>query len=154
MRTRVDMSPPLARGLAAGGVGTLALSGFALLRNAALGHPPPYATRRIASRLLRPLLRRPLRPPEALAWGLGLRCVYGPLLGLAWACLPLSQHRSPARGLLLGLGVWAFELLSLPLLRATSPASTWSRGEHLLLFAQTSLFGIVTQRAMGGHLPR
>ena len=143
------MSASLVRGATAGAVGTLALGGFALLRNAALGHAPPYAARRIASRLLGRVLHRTLRPPTALAGSLGLRFTYGPLLGLTWvhlrAALPTALL---PRGVLLGAGVWALEQLTFPLLRATSPARTWSPAEHAFLLAQTLLFGVTTERCL------
>jgi hypothetical protein len=143
------MSASLVRGATAGALGTLALGGFALLRNSALGHTPPYAARRIASRLLGRVLHRPLRPPAALAASLGLRFIYGPLLGLAWSRLreALPTALLP-RGLLLGAGVWALERLSFPLLRATAPAHTWTPAEHALLLGQTLLFGLTTERCL------
>jgi hypothetical protein len=143
------MNLSLARGATAGAVGTLALGGFALLRNATLGHAPPYAARRIASRLLGRVLHRPMRPPAALAWSLGLRFTYGPLLGLAWSRIRTALPAAPfARGLLLGAGVFALEHLTFPLLHATAPARTWTRAEHALLLAQTSLFGLATERCL------
>jgi hypothetical protein len=133
------MSASLVRGATAGAVGTLALGGFALLRNAALGHAPPYAARRIASRLMGRTLHRTLRPSIALAGG----------LGLAWARLreALPTARLP-RGLLLGAGVWALEHLTFPMLRATAPARTWTLAEHSFLLAQALLFGLVTERCL------
>jgi hypothetical protein len=141
------MSSSLVRGATAGAVGTLALGGFALLRNAVLGHTPPYAARRIAARLVGRALHRPVGPRAALAWSLGLRCTYGPLLGLAWSRVRAALPSSPvARGLLLGAGVWALEHLTFPLLRATPPPRTWTRAEKALLLTQTLLFGLVTER--------
>jgi hypothetical protein len=130
-------------------VGTLALGGFALLRNAALGHTPPYAARRIASRLLSRVLHRPMRPLAALAWSVGMRFTYGPLLGLAWARIRTVLPSAPLpRGLLLGAGVCVLEHLSFPLLHATAPARTWTRAEHAFLLAQTLLFGLATERCL------
>ncbi len=143
------MSTSLVRGATAGAVGTLALGGFALLRNAALGHAPPYAARRIASRLLGRALHRPVRARVALVGSLGLRFTYGPLLGLVWARLRAALPASSlTRGLALGAGVWALEHLTFPMLRATSPVHTWTRAEHALLLAQTLLFGLSTERCL------
>ena len=143
------MSASLVRGATAGAVGTLALAGFALLRNAALGHAPPYAARRITSRLLRRVLHRSVRPRVALAGSLGLRMTYGPMLGLAWVRLrPALPASLLTRGVLLGVGVWALEQLTFPLLRATPPPRTWTRAEHALLLAQTLLFGLATERCL------
>jgi hypothetical protein len=143
------MSASLVQGAASGAVGTLALGGFALLRNAVLGHAPPYAARLITSRFLGRVLHRPVRPRLALAGSLGLRMTYGPLLGLSWvrlrAALPTSRL---TRGVLLGVGVWALELLTFPMLRATPPPHTWTRAEHAFLLAQTLLFGLVTERCL------
>ncbi|WP_224240596.1 hypothetical protein [Hyalangium gracile] len=134
------------RGASAGAAGTLALGGLALLRNAVLGHSPPYAARRIAARLVGRLLVRPLSPREALFWSLGMRWLYGPMLGVAWArfraVLPPSLL---ARGVLLGAGVWGLEQASFPIVDATPLARTWSRAEHGFLLAQTVLFGLVTE---------
>jgi hypothetical protein len=143
------MSASLVRGATAGAVGTLALGGFALLRNAALGHMPPYAARRITSRLLGQVLHRSVDPRVALAGSLSLRMTYGPLLGLAWVRLRAALPAPPlARGVLLGMGVWALEHLTFPMLRATPPPSTWTRAEHAFLLAQTLLFGLATERCL------
>jgi hypothetical protein len=143
------MSSSCSRGAIAGAVGTLALGGFALARNAALGHAPPYAARRIASRLLGRVLHRRVRPPAALAASLGLRFTYGPLLGLAWARLRTALPAAPlARGLVLGVGVWTLEQLTFPRVRATPPAQAWTHAEHAFLLAQTLLFGLATERCL------
>ena len=143
------MSAALVRGATAGAVGSLALGGFALLRNAVLGHAPPFAARLITSRLLSRVLHRPVRPRVALAGSLGLRITYGSLLGLAWvrlrSALPASRL---TRGGLLGVSVWALEHLTFPMLRATPSPRTWTRAEHAFLLAQTLLFGIATERCL------
>jgi hypothetical protein len=72
-------------------------------------------------------------------------------LGLGWGTLPVSRPSSLTRGLLLDLCVWSFEQLTFPAVRATAPASTWTRGEHFFLLAQTVLFGLVTQRILGAR---
>lgn len=140
------MSAALLRGAAAGTVGTLALGGFALLRNAALGHAPPYSAHRLAARLVGRVSHRSVSPRAALAWSLGLRFTYGPVLGLVWARIREGLPSSLLlRGLLLGAGVSAFERLSFPTLRVTSAPRTWTRAEHAFLLAQTCLFGLVTE---------
>ena len=143
------LRPALVRGASAGVVGTFALGGFALLRNAVLGHLPPYAARRIAARLVGRVLHRHVRPGEALVWSLGLRAAYGKGLGLAWACVRERLPRSPLmRGVLLGAGVSTLEHLTFPLVHATTPPRTWSRAEHVFLVAQTLLFGLVTELSL------
>jgi hypothetical protein len=140
------MSVSLLRGIAAGAVGTLALGGFALLRNAALGHAPPYSSRRLAARLVGRVSHRRVSPRAALAWSLAMRFMYGPSIGLAWTRIREVLPSSPLlRGVLLGAGVWAFELLSFPTLRVTASPRTWTRAEHAFLLAQTCLFGLVTE---------
>jgi hypothetical protein len=136
-------------------VGTLALGGLALLRNAALGHAPPYSARRLAARLVGRVSHRPVSPRRALAWSLGMRFTYGPVLGLVWTRLREALPASPlARSLALGAGVWALELLSFPTLRVTSPPRTWTRAEHAFLLAQTCLFGLVTEQGLARSLHR
>jgi hypothetical protein len=143
------MSAPLLRGAAAGAVGTLALGGFALVRNATLGHAPPYSARRLAARLVGRVSHRRVSPRGALAWSLGIRFTYGPALGLAWAWLRQALPSSPLpKGPLLGAGVWALELLSFPALRATTAPRTWTRAEHAFLLAQACLFGLITERCL------
>jgi hypothetical protein len=140
------MSAALLRGATAGAVGTLALGGFALLRNTALGHAPPYSAHRLAARLVGRVSHRSVSPRAALAWSLGLRFTYGPMLGLIWA--RIREGLPPSlllRGLLLGAGVSAFERLSFPILRVTPAPRTWTRAEHAFLLAQTCLFGLVTE---------
>lgn len=140
------MSSSLLRGASAGTLGTLALGGFTLLRNAALGHAPPYSARRISARLVGRVLHRRVSPREALFWSLGQRWLYGSTLGLAWTRVRSALRLSTlSRGLVLGAGVWTFEQITFPLLRATRPPRTWSRAEHGFLVAQTFLFGLVTE---------
>lgn len=142
------MDATLKHGLIAGTAGTLAHQGLTPLRNAWLGHLPPYAVRTIVSRLGKHVLSRPLRASQARGWGLVMRFTYGPALALAWTRVRAWVPRSlpvPLRGLLLGAGVFAFEVLSLPLVGATRPPRTWTRGDFALLAAQTGLFGLVTE---------
>ncbi|KFE68619.1 hypothetical protein DB31_7856 [Hyalangium minutum] len=130
-------------------MGTLALGGFAVLRNAALGHAPPYSARRLAAQLVHRVTRRTVPPRRALAWSLGMRFTYGPVLGLIWARLRERLPPSPLlRGLLLGAGVLTFEHLSFPALHVTAPPRTWTRAERAFLLAQTCLFGLVTEWAL------
>jgi len=143
------MNALLLRGAAAGAVGTLALGGLALLRNAALGHPPPYSARWLAARLVGRVTHRLVPRRQALVWSLGLRFTYGPVLGLVWTRLREALPPSPlTRGAVLGVGVWALELLSFPTLRVTASPRTWTRAEHAFLLAQTCLFGLVTERRL------
>ncbi len=143
------LSPSIVRSASAGAVGSLALGGFALLRNAVLGHVPPYAARRITARLMGRVLHRRVRPRTALAWSLVLRAGYGKGLGLAWGQLRTALPRSTlARGLLLGAGVSTLEHLTFPLVHATRPPRTWTRAEHVFLVAQTLLFGLVTEASL------
>lgn len=140
------MSEPWIRGAAAGAVGTLALGGFALLRNATLGHAPPYSAHKLAARVVGRVLNRSVSPRSALAWSVGMRFTYGPALGLAWSRVRARLPGSLVlRGLVLGAGVWALELLSFPTLRVTTAPRTWKRAEHAFLLAQTCLFGLVTE---------
>lgn len=143
------LSPSIVRAASAGAVGSLALGGFALLRNAALGHVPPYSARRITARLLGRVLHRRVRPREALVASLLLRVGYGKVLGLAWAQVRSALPRSTLmRGLLLGAGVSTLEHLTFPLVHATLPPRTWTRAEHAFLVAQTLLFGLVTEASL------
>jgi hypothetical protein len=135
-------------------VGTVALGGFAPLRNTALGRRPPYSARRIASRLVGRALHRRVSSREALVWSLGLRGLYGPMLGLAWARVRWGPPDSAlARGLLLGAGVWSLEHLTFPLVRAPTPARTWTLAEQAFLLAQTLLFGLVTEASLSALEP-
>jgi hypothetical protein len=139
----------LPRGFGAGAVGTLALTALEPLRDSLLGHRAPYAANHIASRMARRWLGVRLGPRAAWRWGLALRWVYGPTLGLLHAWLrPVFPRRAGPRGLLLGGGVWLLERLSFPLLGVTSPPRTWSRAEHALLALQTSVFGLVTESVL------
>lgn len=150
------MAATLTQELLAGTAGTLAHQGLTPLRNAWLGHLPPYAVRTIVSRLGERVLGRPPRDSQARGWGLVMRFTYGPSLALAWtrvrAWLPRSLP-TPVRGLLLGAGVFAFEVLSLPLVGATRPLRTWTRGDFALLAAQTGLFGLVTEAVLSRGEP-
>ncbi|AKI98594.1 Hypothetical protein AA314_00221 [Archangium gephyra] len=128
------------RGLGAGVLGTLALTASEPLREFLLGHPPPYSVSHIARRAARAWLGVRLRPGEAQRWGLFLRWLYGPTLGVLSLQFP---GPAPLRGLLLGGGVWLFEWLSFPRLRVTPPPRTWSPAERQWLALQCLLFGLV-----------
>ncbi|HEX5751263.1 MAG TPA: hypothetical protein VFZ09_33880 [Archangium sp.] len=135
------------RGLGAGVLGTLALTVSEPLRDSRLGHPPPYSVSHIARRAARAWLGVRLRPREAQRWGLAMRWLYGPTLGVLGVWLrPLAPV--PLHGLLLGGGVWLFERLSFPLLRVTPPPRTWSPAERRWLALQALLFGLVTASAL------
>lgn len=136
-------------GLLAGAVGTLALSALEPLRNAWLGHEPPYAVRPLLTRGVRRLGGPRLPARTAQRWGLALRWVYGPSLGLLYAAvrpgLPASARLG---GFTLGAGVGLFERIAFPLLRVTPAPRTWSRGEKILLGLQVLLFGVVTEAVL------
>lgn len=135
----------LFQGLGAGVLGTLALTASEPLRDAVLGHPPPYSVRHIARRAARTWLGVRLRRREAQRWGLALRWLYGPTLGVLHGGLrPALPVAAPFHGLLLGGGVWLFERLSFPRLRVTPPPRTWSSAERQWLGLQCLLFGLVT----------
>lgn len=148
------MNATLKHGLLAGTAGTLAHQGLTPLRNAWLGHLPPFAVRSIVSRLGERVLGQPLSDARTRDWGLAMRFTYGPSLALAWTrvrgWLPRSLP-TPVRGLLLGVGVLAFEVLSLPVVGATRPLRTWTRGDFALLAAQTGLFGLVTEAVLSRY---
>lgn len=137
------------RGLGAGVVGTLALSGVELVRDRLLGHPAPYAVDPIARRGARKWLGVRLSPRAAHRWGLLMRWIYGPTLGALYA---LVRPRLPSRvrlgGLALGGAVGGLEQLAFPLLGVTTPPRTWSRAEHGLLAVQVIVFGAVTEACL------
>ncbi|WP_375769080.1 hypothetical protein NR798_46675 [Archangium gephyra] len=126
-------------------IGTLALSASEPLRDSMLGHPPPYSVGNIARRAARAWLGVRLRPRQAQRWGLAMRWLYGPALGVLQGSLRFLLPTSmPLRGFLLGGGVWLFERLSFPRLRVTPPPRTWSSTERQWLALQCLLFGLVT----------
>ncbi|HYO69547.1 MAG TPA: hypothetical protein VEU33_26065 [Archangium sp.] len=129
------------KGLGAGVLGTLALTASEPLRDSLLGRPPPYSVRHIARRAARAWLGVRLPPRAAQRWGLVMRWLYGPALGVLSLRLP---GPAPLHGLLLGGGVWLFERLSFPLLRVTPHPRTWSPAERRGLALQCLLFGLVT----------
>lgn len=139
----------LPRGLGSGVVGTLALSAWEPLRDAVLGHSPPYSTREIARRGARRWLGVRLGAREAQRWGLVMRWLYGPALGAVYAWLrPVIPPALRLRGLTLAGGLWLFERLSFPLLGVTRSPRTWSAKEHRLLALQGLLFGLVTEAVL------
>ncbi|NOK21649.1 hypothetical protein [Corallococcus carmarthensis] len=144
------MRTPYAAAYVAGAVGTGALGLLVSARNASLGHPPPYAARHIARQVLSRLFRRRMSRREASRWAFALRAGYGPLLGMGWGLVRMRTSKWPllGSGVLLGLGVLAFERMAFPLFKATALANTWSRAEHVWLFAQTAVFGVVTEATM------
>ncbi|MFP2909562.1 hypothetical protein ACLESD_31860 [Pyxidicoccus sp. 3LFB2] len=147
------MRATLPQALLAGAAGTVALRAFVALRNRVLGRPPPYAARHIAARLARSVLHQELSFVQARRWGDAMRAVYGPLLGVAWTFVRETASRSPAPpGLVLGVAVLGFELLSFPVLNATESPRTWSATEHGWLVAQTAVYGLVTEATLSALL--
>ncbi|GMU10835.1 hypothetical protein [Corallococcus caeni] len=144
------MRNPYAAAYVAGAVGTGALGVLVSVRNATLGHAPPYAARNIARHVLGRLFGRKLSRHEASRWAFALRAGYGPLLGMGWGLVRrrTSKWTLLHSGVLLGLGVLAFERAAFPVFKATALANTWSRAEHVWLFAQTAVFGVVTEATM------
>ncbi|MBZ4334751.1 hypothetical protein [Corallococcus sp. AS-1-12] len=144
------MRNPYAAAYVAGAVGTGALGALVTVRNAWLGHPPPYAARNIARHVLSRLFGRKLSRREASQWAFALRAGYGPLLGMGWGLVRrrTSKWTLLHSGALLGLGVLAFERAAFPVFKATAAEGSWSRAEHVWLFAQTALFGVVTEATM------
>lgn len=142
-------SPWLVRGLAAGALGTLALSAWEPLRDGLLGHAPPYSMRDIATRAFRNTWGIRLAPRPAQRLGLLMRWLYGPALGVLYAGLrPALPPAARRWGLLLGAGVGLFEQLAFPLLRVTAPPRTWTPAEHALLAFQVLLHGLVTEAVL------
>ena len=146
---------PLPLGLGAGALGTGALSALEPLRDALLGHPPPYAVRQLARQVARHWLGLRLGPRAAQRWGLVMRWVYGPALGgLYGLARPALPRWGALRGLVLGAGVWLLESLAFPRLGVTPPPRSWSPAERWLLVLQTSVFGLVTEAVLSrGHAP-
>jgi len=137
------------QGLGAGALGTLALTGLEPLRDAWLGHAPPYAVKHIVAQGAKQWLGLRLAPPTAGRWGLVMRWVYGPTLGALHAWLrPLLPQARGLRGGLLGGGVWLFEWLTFPRLGVTPPPRAWSPAERHWLAVQTLVFGLVTEAVL------
>jgi hypothetical protein len=147
------MRATLSQALMAGAAGTVALRAFVALRNRVLGRAPPYAARHIAARMTRAVLHRELSPVQARRWGDAMRAVYGPLLGVAWTFARERASGTPIPpGLVLGVGVLGFELMTFPLLSATESLRTWSAAEHGWLVAQTAVYGLVTEATLSALL--
>jgi hypothetical protein len=131
--------------LFAGALGTLALNGFERLEWLVLGRVSIYAPRSIARHLAAMWLATPISPRVARRLGTVLRCIYGPSLGLLIDRMESRRRWSTlGTGLVTGLGIYAFELIAMPHVRATPPLRRWSAGETLLLLAHTTVFGIAT----------
>ena len=137
------------RGMGAGALGTLALTGLEPLRDALLGHAPPYAVKHLAAQGAKRWLGLRLAPRAAGRWGLVMRWVYGPTLGALHVWLrPRLPQAGWLRGGVLGGGVWLFERLVFPRLGVTPPARSWSPAERHWLAVQTLLFGLVTEAVL------
>ncbi len=134
--------------LEAGAAGTLAVSGLAKLERMLLGRAPVYSPSLMAVRLSRKLIgRRPTREVRETA-GTLMRWSYGPALGIGFGLARPSLPQGPlARGALLGLAVFGFELGVLPRVGATPRLRSWSRSEVALLLAHSLAYGLVTELA-------
>jgi hypothetical protein len=120
----------LARALASGVAGAVAVSAFEALEARALGRPPVYAARAIARRLA---LRAgvPIDRRRARHLGLALRLTYAAALGVVRA--RLAPSRRPAALVAFAAAIYALELVALPASGGTPPLRAWRRGETLLL---------------------
>lgn len=133
-------------GLAAGAVGTMVLGIIEPLERDWVGSQPPYHPSRIVQALYPRLTGR----RSATAWGIALRWLYGPVLGVLYAD---ARRRLPRRdltaGVMFGATIWAFELLLLPLVGATPPVRRWTGRERAALLLHTCAFGVATALSLG-----
>jgi hypothetical protein len=125
--------------VAAGLVGTTALSLVETLERRVLGRDPVYAAPRIAARLARGF-GFAIDARHARALGSLLRWSYGPALGLMRGWLGTSRRRSLWDAIPYGAGIYLFEILALPGIGATPPLRRWRRAEVLLLATHTMAF--------------
>lgn len=142
-------------GLLAGAAGTLAVTGADIIELAILGRRPTYAPALLVQRLSsRAHGASPSR--TAAKFGVALRWVYGPVLGLLSERLYPNDGGVVSRGLVIGGSVLAFELLAMPLVGATPPWMLWPWSDRALLPLHTLAFGMgsALARELGLHLAK
>ncbi len=137
------MSSRLLRGALAGIAGTAALSLLTGVEARLRGRAAVYEPARMSGRLARRFLGIDLLPQERRLAGTLMRWPYGALWGVT---LSLLQPRSRwlTSGLGLGAMIWLFELVALPLTRATPPLRKWDAKEVGLDGVNSCVYGAVT----------
>ena len=141
---RPSLRRRLARGLAAGVVGTAMLALSDRVERLVLDGPPLYSPTRIGRRLVRRHLPRssPLRGSSA---GAVLRWAYGPLWGGAFGALrPLLPRRPLAAAPILSAAIYLAEITVFPLVGATPPIEQWPPVERGALLFHTSAYALAT----------
>jgi hypothetical protein len=150
------LSQDLGQGARAGALGAVAVASAAALRNKLLGRLPPYSSQLFVSHVAE-RAGWPLSPGRARVAGALLRLAYGSTIGLIFARVggPSALRRPGVTGVVLGTTVLLLERLSFPRMGITPPARQWTRGERLLLMAQTTIYGLVVARTYrrSGRLP-
>jgi hypothetical protein len=130
-RAAFHVEHPFRAWLASGVAATAALGGYERLERALLGREPPYAPAAVAKRLLGD--RR---------YGLVLRWLYGPALGVLYGALR-SRWRIPP--LAFGAVLAATELVAMPRVGATPELD---RRETIALFAHACAFALAAGLAL------
>jgi hypothetical protein len=119
-----DGEPPgalraIAAGLAAGLVGTAAMTSAQVAYERAIGAGPSEAPRQVGERILGRLGHRVPRDRRS-ALGLATHLLYGSSWGAPYGLLG-RRRPGPATGLAFGAGVWATSLAELPVLGVAPP---------------------------------
>jgi hypothetical protein len=130
------------RGSQVGLFAALVLTGADWIEQKLLGRPAIYVPGAIARRLFGAHSRF-ARARYAGVQGLALRGAYSAGLGALYAVLRERLPGSPTRaGRAFGTGIWAFELVAMPAVRAVPPLREWPRAEIALLLGHALVFSM------------
>lgn len=133
------------RGLLAGAAGTMVVH----LLSSGDASRPVYSPERLAGRLASRYLDRRLSKSRRHRYGLILRWLYGPSWGVTFGALQeTADVPYPITGLILGISLWWFELVALPISRATPGLERWTPAEILADGVQAILFGVATSSTL------
>lgn len=112
----------LGRGLAAGVVGTGAMTGAQLAQMKATGGEESSTPGEVAKRIIEGVFKRPVSEDMMPLLNNGMHWVYGTSWGALYGAVAGTvAPRAPRAGLAFGLAVWAASLVQLPAMRLSPP---------------------------------
>ncbi len=144
------------RGLVAGTAGTAAEMVATTVEDRLRGGPAVFDPGVMAGRLAHSWLHRRFSAEQKRLLGTAMRWAYGPGWGVLFGVgRPALRRRAPdlawpLLGLALGGAVFGFELMALPLSRATPALNAWGRRQVLQDALNTAVYGLVV--ALAYHL--
>jgi hypothetical protein len=138
----------MARGLAAGFAGTLAMTAYQTAVLKARGPEPSSTPGEVGRRIVEGVLERRVPEERMGLLNSAMHLAYGTSWGAPYAILHSSSEAGAARsGALAGLGVWAASLVGLPALKLAPPVWKYPPPELALDVSYHLVYGLSTAAA-------